>query len=171
MVYVTREGSAGVRLDAARLPPRGEGYAANVFMRDLSGRLANRVQLTSDGHKAYLDAVERAFGSEIDYAMLVKHYGPAPEQSAARRYSPAECVGTTMGTVTRQPRQKAREHVLCRAGQPLNADGHSPLHSPDQRLFEEGRKSLLRAGYLLHALQLHSHSHVPARHPEVAREI
>ena len=48
-------------------------------------------------HKANLDAVERAFGSEIDYPMLVKHYGPAPEQSVARRYSPAECGGTTMG--------------------------------------------------------------------------
>jgi IS1 family transposase len=78
-----------------------DAYAANVFIRDLSERLAHRVQLTSDGHKPYLDAVERAFGSEIDYAMLVKHYGPAPEQSAARRrYSPAECVGTTVGTVT-----------------------------------------------------------------------
>jgi len=56
-----------------------DAYAANVFMRDLAGRLSNRVQLTSDGHKAYLDAVERAFGDDIDYAMLVKHYGAAPE--------------------------------------------------------------------------------------------
>lgn len=83
-----------------------DAYAANVFMRDLADRLTNRVQLTSDGNKAYLDAVERAFGSEIDYAMLVKHYGPAPEQTAARRYSPAECVGTTTGTVTGQPDRK-----------------------------------------------------------------
>jgi hypothetical protein len=52
----------------------------------------NRVQLTSDGHKAYLEAVEGAFGSDIDYAMLVKLYGEAPE-SAKRRYSPAECTG------------------------------------------------------------------------------
>jgi IS1 family transposase len=79
-----------------------DAYAANVFMRGLSGRLANRVQLMSDGNKAYLDAVERAFGSEIDYAMLVKHYGPAPE-GPQRRYSPAECVGTTVGTVTGNP--------------------------------------------------------------------
>jgi IS1 family transposase len=82
-----------------------DAYAANVFMRDLAGRLTNRVQLTSDGHKAYLDAVERAFGDDIDYAMLVKHYGPAPE-GAQRRYSPAECVGTTIGTVTGQPDRK-----------------------------------------------------------------
>jgi len=75
-------------------------------MRDLSERLSHRVQLTSDGHKPYLDAVERAFGADIDYAMLVKHYGAAPEQTAARRYSPAECVGTTVGTVTGNPDKK-----------------------------------------------------------------
>lgn len=83
-----------------------DAHAADAFMRDLSGRLVNRVQLTSDGHKAYLSAVERHFGNDIDYAMLVKHYGPAPEQSAARRYSPAECTGITVGTVTGQPDKK-----------------------------------------------------------------
>ncbi len=72
-----------------------DAYAANVFMRDLSGRLVNRVQLTSDGNKSYLDAIERVFGDDIDYAILVKHYGPAPE-GPQRRYSPAECVGTTV---------------------------------------------------------------------------
>ena len=54
--------------------------------------MANRVQLTTDGHKAYLRAVEDAFGEDIDYAMLVKLYGEAPE-AAKRRYSPAECIG------------------------------------------------------------------------------
>ena len=56
---------------------RDAGYATE-FMQDLAGRLANRVQLTSDGHRAYLSAVEDAFGADIDYAMLVKHYGDAP---------------------------------------------------------------------------------------------
>src|SRR5881227_1937178 len=60
--------------------------AAIIFMDDLRSRLANRVQLTSDGHKAYLEAVEGAFGSDIDYAMLVKLYGETPE--AEKRYSP-----------------------------------------------------------------------------------
>lgn len=82
-----------------------DGAAGHVFVRDLAERLANRVQLTSDGHKVYLDAVERAFGSDIDYAMLVKHYGPAPE-GPQRRYSPAECLGTTVGTVTGKPDPK-----------------------------------------------------------------
>ncbi len=62
-----------------------------TFMDDLAPRLASRVQLTSDGHKPYLEAIEGAFGGDIDYAMLVKVYGPAPE--GQRRYSPAICTG------------------------------------------------------------------------------
>lgn len=65
---------------------------AMMFMDDLRSRLANRFQITSDGHKAYLEAVEGAFGGDVDYAMLVKIYGTAPE-SAKGRYSPAECIG------------------------------------------------------------------------------
>jgi IS1 family transposase len=66
--------------------------AAYFFMEDLASRLANRVQITTDGHKAYLSAVEGAFGwGQVDYAMLVKLYGPAPE--GPRRYSPAEITG------------------------------------------------------------------------------
>lgn len=65
--------------------------AAAYFMEDLASRLARRVQLTTDGHKAYLSAVEDAFGwARIDYAMLVKVYGQAPE--GTRRYSPPELV-------------------------------------------------------------------------------
>jgi IS1 family transposase len=52
--------------------------AAIIFMDDLASRFANRVQLTSDGHKAYLEAVEGGFGADIDYAMLVKLYGREP---------------------------------------------------------------------------------------------
>jgi IS1 family transposase len=78
-----------------------DSYAAMIFMDDLAKRLANRVQLTSDGHKAYLEAVEGAFGSDIDYAMLVKVYGPAPE--GQRRYSPAECIGATKHRVEGNP--------------------------------------------------------------------
>jgi IS1 family transposase len=63
---------------------------AYAFMADLKSRLANRVQLTSDGHKLYLWAVEDAFGAEVDYAMLVKLYGAEPENE--RHYSPAKCI-------------------------------------------------------------------------------
>jgi hypothetical protein len=60
-------------------------------MTDLASRLANRVQLTTDGHHAYLTAVDAAFERHIDYAMLVKKYGTAPE--AEKRYSPPICLG------------------------------------------------------------------------------
>ena len=67
----------------------GSAYA---FAEDLAGRLAqNRVQLTTDGHRVYLEAVESAFGANIDYAMLVKLYGADREESEAR-YTPAECI-------------------------------------------------------------------------------
>lgn len=78
---------------------------AMAFMDDLSRRLANRVQLTSDGHKAYLEAVEGAFGGDIDYAMLVKIYGASPE-SAKGRYSPAECTGAKKQKVEGNPDPK-----------------------------------------------------------------
>jgi IS1 family transposase len=65
---------------------------AMAFIGDLQSRLANRVQLTTDGHKAYLDAVEDAFGADVDYAQLVKLFGPAPD-SFKGCYSPAECTG------------------------------------------------------------------------------
>jgi IS1 family transposase len=70
---------------------RDAGYAS-AFMDDVASRLACRVQLTTDGHKPYLEAVEGAFGAAVDYAQLVKLYGEAP--GPAGRYSPAECTGT-----------------------------------------------------------------------------
>ncbi len=79
---------------------------ANEFMQDVAGRLANRVQLTTDGHKAYLEAVEGAFGADIDYAMLIKHYG-APV-GALGRYSPGECTGIELRRVEGRP---ALSHV------------------------------------------------------------
>lgn len=64
---------------------------ATEFMQDVAGRLSNRVQITTDGHRMYLQAVEDAFGSSVDYAQIVKVYG-TPEE-AEKRYSPAECIG------------------------------------------------------------------------------
>ncbi|MBX6370211.1 MAG: DDE-type integrase/transposase/recombinase [Rhodospirillales bacterium] len=80
---------------------RDAGYA-HEFMQDVAGRLANRVQLTTDGHKAYLAAVDGAFGADVDYAMLEKIYGAAPE-SVRGRYSPAECIGTRTRVVEGRP--------------------------------------------------------------------
>lgn len=76
---------------------------AREFISDLASRLANRVQLTSDGHKAYLRAVEHAFGSEVDYSMLVKPYGAPDGNQQERRYSAGQCCGTITGTVCGDP--------------------------------------------------------------------
>lgn len=78
--------------------------AAREFMDDLASRLASRVQLTTDGHRAYLEAVEEAFGSEVDYAMLVKLYGTDSEPDT--RYSPAECIGCREIAVAGRPDPK-----------------------------------------------------------------
>jgi len=74
---------------------------ATEFMKDLAGRLSNRVQLTTDGHKMYLEAVESAFGSEIDFSQLIKIYGNTEEEQ--KRYSPAQCVGTEKHRITGSP--------------------------------------------------------------------
>lgn len=84
-----------------------DGEYALAFMDDLRQRLANRVQLTSDGHKAYLDAVEEAFGADIDYAQLIKMYGePTGEKGHERKYSPSECTGTKKQHVMGSPDKK-----------------------------------------------------------------
>lgn len=75
---------------------------ATAFMQDVAGRLNERVQLTTDGHKAYLDAVEGAFGADVDYAQLVKLYGDTPEGTRGR-YSPAECTGARKTRVEGRP--------------------------------------------------------------------
>lgn len=82
---------------------RDSGYA-HEFMQDVASRLANRVQLTSDGHKPYLEAVEGAFGADVDFATLIKIYGNAPE--GQRRYSPAICTGARKDAVTGNPDPK-----------------------------------------------------------------
>lgn len=84
---------------------RGAG-SAHEFMRDLAGRLAHRVQLTTDGHRVYLEAVEDAFGADIDYAQLIKIYGESAE--GEKRYSPAVCTGTRTNVVAGSPKA---EHV------------------------------------------------------------
>jgi IS1 family transposase len=77
---------------------------ALALMDDVRDRLANRGQLTTDGHSAYLGAVEEAFGADIDYSMLIKLYGEPPASpEAARRYSPTECVGTRKNVITGNP--------------------------------------------------------------------
>ena len=79
---------------------------AKIFFNDLASRLANRVQLTTDGHKAHLEAVEDAFGADIDYARLIKVYGPDSKQEGETRYSPGKCNGTDKTRIQGNPDPK-----------------------------------------------------------------
>lgn len=84
-----------------------------MFLLDLRERLSSRVQLTTDGHKAYLEGMFRAFGDDVDYAMLVKLFGPSSE--GEKRYSPPECVGARRQSLflalqLGSPAQEPRRH-------------------------------------------------------------
>lgn len=90
-----------------------DAYWAYAFMDDLKGRLASRVQLTTDGLKLYLVAVEQAFGgTDVDFAQLVKIYGDVPRgrgsDAAERKYSPPECIGAKKTPIVGEP---AAEHI------------------------------------------------------------
>ena len=116
--------------------------AAQDFMHDVADRLANRVQLTTDGHGAYLSAVVGAFGIDVDYAMLVKHYGSTADlKGPERKYSPGECCGITKRKMIGKPikafvstsyvekhNQTMRQHMkrFCRltAGHSKKIDNH-----------------------------------------------
>ncbi|HEV2349527.1 MAG TPA: IS1 family transposase [Terriglobia bacterium] len=80
-----------------------DSHSANVFIDDLASRLATRVQVTSDGLKCYIEAIEGAFGAAVDYAQLVKLYGASQEET---RYSPAECIGCERKRIIGNPDPK-----------------------------------------------------------------
>jgi IS1 family transposase len=81
-----------------------DAETASIFIQDVKDRLANRVQLTTDGYQRYLDAVEASFGMDVDYAMLIKLYGQSHEGSVQeRRYSPARVIGTRVETIQGAP--------------------------------------------------------------------
>lgn len=97
--------------------------AARIFMNDLAGRLANRVQLTTDGHKPYLTAVDSAFVGNVDYAMLVKMYGKTGAQGPERKYSPEKYCGAHKTVVRGNPDVRAistsyveRQNLTMRMG-------------------------------------------------------
>jgi IS1 family transposase len=82
-----------------------DATTAHEFMTDLSDRLVHRVQLTTDGYHSYLNAVESAFGHDIDYAMLVKIYGADPTRGPERKYSPENFCGIKIKKVSGDPRR------------------------------------------------------------------
>jgi len=101
-VYTWTALDPDTKLIASFLVGRRDYAYAQAFISDLAERLANRVQLTTDGHKAYLTAVEDAFGSDIDFAQLVKLYGPVPNVDQ-RRYSPAGFTGAEKMVISGKP--------------------------------------------------------------------
>jgi len=94
---------ADTKLVPSWLVGNRDGDAAKAFVNDLASRLAHRVQITSDGLKAYLEAVEDAFGCEVDFAQLVKMYGATGSDSPEKKYSPADCIGCKKTHVTGMP--------------------------------------------------------------------
>jgi IS1 family transposase len=100
-VYTWTGMDADSKLMVSWLVGKRDASYGEVFMNDLANRLTHRVQLTTDGHKTYLEAVESAFGGSIDYAMLIKLYGTPAEGEV--RYSPAVCTGTRTEVITGKP--------------------------------------------------------------------
>jgi IS1 family transposase len=97
--------------DESKLVPswyvgRRDYAAAKFFIKDLAGRLAHRVQLTTDGLRSYLWAVEDAFGKDIDYAQLIKLYGSEGDESSKGKYSPAQCTGAIKERIQGNPDMK-----------------------------------------------------------------
>lgn len=105
-VYTWVAIDADTKLVPTWMVGKRDAQYAKVFIADLAGRLANRIQLTTDGLKSYIIAVEEAFGHDIDYSMLVKLYGGPQGNQQERRYSPGECCGIIKGTVCGDPDDK-----------------------------------------------------------------
>jgi IS1 family transposase len=82
---------------------RRDSYAAREFILDLASRLNNRIQLTTDGHRPYIAAVDEAWAGEVDYSVLVKLYGADPANKPETRYSPASCIGIRKDAISGNP--------------------------------------------------------------------
>lgn len=102
-VYTWTALCADTKLVPSFMVGKRDAFYANAFIEDLAGRLKHRIQLTTDGHKPYLEAVEGAFGRDVDYAMLVKLYGAPAGAGDDRRYSPAECTGAEKRVIMGDP--------------------------------------------------------------------
>lgn len=94
---------ADTKLMVSYMIGKRDAEYAHAFMTDIYSRLANRVQLTTDGHQPYLSAVPDAFGTDVDFAQLVKHYGAPASQTDQRRYSPAKLIAAEQKAIVGNP--------------------------------------------------------------------
>ncbi len=132
-----------------------------AFMRDVAFRLANRVQLTTDGLGWYVSAVEEAFGwNGVDFAQIIKTYGtPLDETERHRRYSPAVCTGAIKTPIMGNPdAEKISTSYVERQNLNMRMQ-NAPVHALDERVQQEGREPRARGQPVLHVLQL-----LPAAH-------
>ena len=139
------------------------GATAIEFMDDLRSRLANRVQLTTGGHKAYLEAIEGAFGGDVDYAQFVKLYGDAPGEGEALQ--PSHLRWNAQAPCRRQPRRARRKHVIRRASEPHDENGDAPVHPPNQRIQQAAGKPSAHAESVFCALQFRAYPQDAEMHP------
>jgi hypothetical protein len=124
---------------------------AMAFMGDLSGRLTNRVQLSSDALSAYVEATEAAFGADVDYGQIVKAYEAEP--IGPGRYSPPHVVSASLRQ-NRLARPGPYFNQLCRAPELDDADEHAPVYAANERLQQEGGEPACGRRGALRALQL-----------------
>ena len=133
-----------------------DGECAKWFIDDIALRIATRIQLTSDGHKAYLGAVEAAFNADVDYAMLIKHYGNATD-SAKSRYSPAECTGVKKTPIEGSPDPK---HISTSYAERANLTMR--MHNRSERLVGE-LETATAAGFTLSSQSIEAIGKAEAR--------
>ena len=142
------------------IPPAFSALMIWTVLIGPASRLTTRVQITTDGHRAYVEAIEGVFGMDVDYAMLMKLYGNPV--SPDTRYSPGEVIGTEIQYVTGSPDPK---HIVCGAPEPHHAYVDAPVYSPHQCVLKEAGEPRSGNRAPLHALQLLPDSQDAMRNP------
>jgi IS1 family transposase len=132
--------------------------SARLFIEDLKERLSNRVQITSDGHRAYVEAIEGAFGEDVDFRPAREAL--RPHAVASRPLQPGPMHRRPQEGPDRKPRRRPHLNLLRGAREPLDPHGQPPLHAPHERLLQKDRQPASRSGAVLPALQFRAPAQV-----------